>query len=142
MPGIFLTPSPRGEKEMRIDVTARHFELSKALEDHVQDRLGTLRKYFERLINAHVILSVEKYRHIAEITLKLSGLTLASKEESDDMYVSIDHAVDKLERQVKRYKQKLQNHKSKKREVEEVKVEGSEESFEFAEEGEEDLWQG
>jgi putative sigma-54 modulation protein len=100
-----------------------------------------LRKYFERLINAHVILSVEKYRHIAEITLKVSGLTLASKEESDDMYSSIDHAVDKLERQVKRYKQKLQNHKSKKREMEEVRVEESEESFEFAEEGEEDLWE-
>ena len=127
---------------MRIDITARHFELTKALEDHVQDGLWTLKKYFDRLINAHVILSVEKYRQIAEITLKVSGLTLASKEESDDMYTSIDHALDKLERQVKRYKQKLQNHKSKRREVEEARVEGSEETFEFGEEGDEDTWQG
>ncbi len=127
---------------MRIDITARHFELTKALEDHVQDGLWTLKKYFDRLINAHVILSVEKYRQIAEITLRVSGLTLASKEESDDMYTSIDHAVDKLERQVKRYKQKLQNHKSKRREVEEARVEGLEESFEFGEEGDEDTWQG
>jgi putative sigma-54 modulation protein len=127
---------------MRINITARHFELTQALEDHVRDRLWTLKKYFDRLINAHVILSVEKYRQIAEITLKVSRLTLASKEESENMYTSVDHAVDKLERQVKRYKGRLANHKSRKRELEEERVGGSEESFEFSEEEEGEAWQG
>jgi putative sigma-54 modulation protein len=127
---------------MRINITARHFELTKDLEQHIRDHLWTLRKYFESIINAHVILSVEKYRQIAEITLKVSGLTLASKEESDNMYTSIDSAVDKLERQVKRYKQKLYNHKAKKKEPEEERVEEPEESFEFSEEGGEEAWRG
>jgi len=125
---------------MRINITARHFEITKELEDHVQNRLWTLKKNFESIIHTHVILSVEKYRHTAEITMTVSGLTLVSKEESESMYTAIDHAVAKLERQVKRYKQKLQNHKSKKRELEEERVETSEESFEFSEE-EEGVWQ-
>ncbi len=125
---------------MRINITARHFEITKELEDHVQNRLWTLKKNFESIIHTHVILSVEKYRHTAEITMKVSGLTLVSKEESESMYTAIDHAVAKLERQVKRYKQKLQNHKSKKRELEEERAETSEESFEFSEE-EEGAWQ-
>lgn len=127
---------------MRINITARHFELTKVLEDHVQERLWTLKKYFDSIINAHVILSVEKYRHTAEVTLKVSRLTLASKEVSENMYTSIDRAVEKLERQVKRYKQKLQNHKPKKKEQEEERTEETGESFEFSEEGREEAWQG
>jgi len=127
---------------MKINITARHFELTQALEDHIRDRLWTLKKYFERLINAHVILSVEKYRQIAEITLRVSGLTLASKGKSENMYTSIDQAVDKLERQVKRYKQRLANHKPRKKEQGAEWVEGSEESPEFSEEEEEQVWRG
>ena len=127
---------------MKINITARHFELTDDLEQHVRNRLWTLRKHFESIIKAHVILSVEKYRQTAEITVKVSGLTLASKEESDNMYTSIDHAVDKLERQVKRYKQKLQNHKARKKEPEEERVEEPEESFEFSDEGGEEAWRG
>jgi putative sigma-54 modulation protein len=103
----------------------------------------TLKKYFDKVIDAHVILSVEKYRHIAEITLMVSGLTLASKEESDNMRASIDRAVSKLERQVKRYKAKLTNHKMKRREPESVAVEESEDFPEYTEAEEEDgTWQG
>jgi putative sigma-54 modulation protein len=126
---------------MRFNITARHFETDSDLEKHIQDRLWTLKKYFDSIINAHVILSVEKYRHIAEITLKVSGITLASKEQSENMYTSVDRAVAKLERQVKRYKQKLRNHKTKKRE-EEVRVENSEELFEYVDEEAEEAWRG
>jgi putative sigma-54 modulation protein len=100
-----------------------------------------LKKYFDKVIDAHVILSEEKYRNIAEITLKVSGLTLVSKEESDKMRTSVDRAVSKLERQVKRYKGKLTNHKIKKPEPESVAVEEPEEFADFAEE-EDGAWQG
>ena len=126
---------------MRINITARHFETTQELEDHVQERLLTLKKYFDSIINSHVILTVEKYRQIVEITLKVSGLTLASNEESDNMYISIDRAVAKLERQVIRYKQKLRNHKTKKRAEAEVTVEESEDNFEFSDEEGEEAWQ-
>jgi len=100
----------------------------------------TLKKYFDKVIDAHVILSVEKYRHIAEITLMVSGINLASKEESENMRLSIDRAVSKLERQVKRYKAKLTNHKMKKPQPEIVAVEESEDFSEFSGEEEENSW--
>jgi len=128
---------------MRMNITARHFEIDRALEEHIHERLMTLKKYFDKVIDAHVILSVEKYRHIAEITLTVSGLTMASKEESENMYMSIDRAVSKLERQVKRYKAKLTNHKVKKPEPETVAVEEPDDFPEFVEaEEEEGSWQG
>ncbi len=103
----------------------------------------TLKKYFDKVIDAHVILSVEKYRHSAEITLTVSGLTMASKEESENMHMSIDRAVSKLERQVKRYKAKLTNHKVRKPEPEIVAVEEADDFPEFVEaEEEEGSWQG
>jgi len=126
---------------MRMNITARHFETDRELEEHIHERLWTLKKYFDKVIDAHVILSVEKYRHIAEITLMVSGLTLASKEESENMRLSIDRAVSKLERQVKRYKAKLTNHKMKKRQPEVVAVEEPEEFTEYSEsEEEENSW--
>jgi putative sigma-54 modulation protein len=127
-----------------MNITARHFEIDPALEEHIHERLMTLKKYIDKVIDAHVILSVEKYRHIAEITLMVSGLTLASKEESDNMRLSVDRAVSKLERQVKRYKGKLTNHKFKKREPENVAVEEPEDFLDYAEaetEEDEGSWQ-
>jgi len=128
---------------MRMNITARHFEIDRALEEHIHERLMTLKKYFDKVIDAHVILSVEKYRHIAEITLMVSGLTLASKEESENMRLSIDRAVSKLERQVKRYKAKLTNHKIKKPQPEVVAVEEPEDFPDFTErEEDENSWPG
>ena len=125
---------------MRMNITARHFEIDRELEEHAHERLMTLKKYFDKVIDAHVILSVEKYRHIAEITLMVSGINLASKEESENMRLSIDRAVSKLERQVKRYKAKLTNHKMKKPQPEIVAVEESEDFSEFSGEEEENSW--
>jgi putative sigma-54 modulation protein len=113
------------------------------MEDHNHERLTPNKNYFDKVVVGHVILSVEKYRHIAEITLMVSGNTLAGKEESENMRLSIDRAVSKLERQVKRYKGKLTNHKIKKPQPQIVTVEEPENFSDYAEdEEEEDSWQG
>jgi putative sigma-54 modulation protein len=92
---------------MLVKTTARHFELTPELKVHVEERLSRLKKYGYPLLEAHVILSVEKYRHIAEITLHGDGLDVAGRDESADMYAAIDQVVEKLESQVKRHKDKL-----------------------------------
>jgi putative sigma-54 modulation protein len=97
---------------MEIKITARHFELTDALRNYVQKEVFTLKKYFNHLIRGHMILSVEKHRQIAELVIHVWGTDLAGKGESEDMYLAIDEAVEKMERQVKRYKDKLRNHKS------------------------------
>jgi putative sigma-54 modulation protein len=58
-----------------------------------------------------VVLSLEKHRHQAEITLNTNGITVNAKDVTEDMYAAIDLAVDKLERQVKKHKEKIKDHK-------------------------------
>ncbi len=96
---------------MDIKITARHFELTDALRDYAQKEVFTLKRYFDHLISGHIILSVEKHRQIAELVIHVWGTDLASKAESEDMYLAIDEVVEKMERQIKRYKDKLRNHK-------------------------------
>ena len=97
---------------MLVKTTARHFDLTPELKVHVEEKLSRLNKYGYPLLEAHVILSVEKYRHIAEITVHGDGLDVAGKDESADMYTAIDQVVEKLESQVKRHKDKLITKKS------------------------------
>ncbi|MCK4546260.1 MAG: ribosome-associated translation inhibitor RaiA, partial [Candidatus Eisenbacteria sp.] len=98
---------------MQITTTARHFELTPALKDHIEERLSKLTKYFDQLIRSHVTLSVQKHEHMAEISLHGSNVDLNGRGKSEDMYVSVDLAVDKLERQLRKFKEKIRIHKGR-----------------------------
>lgn len=89
---------------MRISITGRHMEMTDALKSHIEGRLERIRGHFDRVIDADVVLDVEKHRHIAEINIHANGVHLHGKESSTDMYASIDAVVDKLDKQVRRYK--------------------------------------
>ena len=97
---------------MQIAVTFRHMESSEAVRSYVEEKLAKVKKYIEEPIDAQVVLSVQKkIHHRAEVTMVAKGLTMKSTEEKDDMYAAIDLMVDKIERQLKRYKEKLKRHK-------------------------------
>ena len=98
---------------MQVLITGRHMEMTQALQDYVKNKVERVNKYLENIKEADVILSVEKYRHSAEITIKANGITINGEEETDDMYCSIDRVMDKIERQVKKYKGKIKQHKAK-----------------------------
>ncbi|MGA2401154.1 MAG: ribosome-associated translation inhibitor RaiA, partial [Syntrophobacteraceae bacterium] len=87
---------------MQIKLSFRHIEPSEPLKLYVEDKLSRVRKYLEEPIEAHVVLKVEKFRHIAEVSIDASGLRLNGAEETDDMYSSIDLLVDSLEAQAAR----------------------------------------
>ena len=101
---------------MQITVTFRHVEPTPALR---AARRGEARsasqKYLRRPIDAHVILSVAKERHIAEITLKADHVTMIAKEETHDLYSAIDLAVDKLEHQAQKLKAKREGPQGRRR---------------------------
>ncbi|MBN2372740.1 ribosome-associated translation inhibitor RaiA [bacterium] len=99
---------------MQLSITARHMELTQALKDYIRNKIERLNKYTDEIIDASTILSVEKYRHSAEITLKINGMTFNSVDITENMYNSIDRVVDKLERQLKKFKEKRKEHKHKK----------------------------
>ncbi len=99
---------------MNVSITARHFDLSPELKSFVEDELQKLGRYFDNIVSSNVVLEVESYRQRSEVTLKVSGATLTGTGESDDMYVSVEESLDKLKRQLKKYKGKLKDKHQKK----------------------------
>jgi putative sigma-54 modulation protein len=96
---------------MQVNVTFRHIEATDALRRHAESRVQRLAKYLHRPIDAHVVLTVSKRRHIAEIVLNADRTTLSAKEETNDLYSAIDAASDKLEQRARKHTSKLKNHK-------------------------------
>jgi putative sigma-54 modulation protein len=92
---------------MRITFTARHFKTSDRLKNYAEEKVKKLHRYDDTLMDVDIILDYVKQEQVAEIISKVSGNTLAVVEKSEDMYKSIDLAVDKLERKLKKHKQKL-----------------------------------
>lgn len=95
---------------MQITITARGLELTPALRRYAERKLQKLKKYLNYITKAHVILSIEKHRQIAEVTLSVRDLTIRGEECSSDLYSSIDLVMGKLERQILRHKEKLVAH--------------------------------
>ena len=91
---------------MRVNITARRFKLSDDLKLYTEKAVYRLKKYYEPIIDVDIILSWEKKDRIAEINISVYGNTLTAHERSSDMRKSIDRAVNKLERQLKKYKDK------------------------------------
>jgi putative sigma-54 modulation protein len=110
---------------MRIEVTGRQLEVTSALRSFVEEKISKLKRFIDEIEEVHVILAVEKYRQIAEITVKTRHFVLTGKEETSDMYTSISQTVDKLEKQAKRTKEKVIDRKRKEERVEAVEGETS-----------------
>jgi putative sigma-54 modulation protein len=98
---------------MQITITARHFELTNAIRDYVESACEKLDKYFDQIINLHVILTLDNTRNICEISLHASKFSLQSESEENDMYLAIDTTVDRMENQLKKLKDKVTDHKKK-----------------------------
>lgn len=96
---------------MHINLTGHHLEVTEALRSYVDNKFERLARHFDHVINAHVILSVEKLEQKAEATLHVNGSTLFADAVHEDMYAAIDSLVDKLDRQILRYKEKRHNHR-------------------------------
>lgn len=96
---------------MQVSVTFRHMEATDALKTFASDKVSRIEKYIHSPTDAHVVLSVEKHMHRAEINVIANGLRIRGEESSGDMYGSIDGAAAKIERQLKRYRNKLASHK-------------------------------
>ena len=96
---------------MKFTYAGRGIEVSDSLKDRVEKKLGKLDRYFDREAEAIIRFRQQRGgRNIAEITVSVRGLMLRAEESSNDMYLSIDRAVDKLESQIRRYRTKMEKH--------------------------------
>ncbi len=97
---------------MQTSVTFKNIDPSDHLKTYVGDKLNRFDKYLYNPAEASVVLSVEKFRHIAEINIVGDRLNLNGKEETEDMYSAIDMALDKIEKQIKKSKEKVREHRA------------------------------
>lgn len=91
---------------MQLNISGHHVELTEALKDYVHEKFQRLERHFDQISNTNVILQVDKLRQMAEATVNISGGELHAKAETEDMYAAIDALVDKLDRQILKYKEK------------------------------------
>lgn len=99
---------------MHISVTGRHIEITDAIRDYTHDKLQHALLDYPRIESVHVILAVEKYRHLAEVVVQAPNhVRVEAKEETDDLYASIDSAIEKAEKQLRRHRDRVTDHKSR-----------------------------
>lgn len=96
---------------MKVNITARHLGLSDDIRSYAEKKLHKAETFFDRIIEAHMVLSAEKHRRIAEVTLNAKRIVFHAREETEDMRASIDGAMEKVDKQVRRYKEKLRDRK-------------------------------
>jgi putative sigma-54 modulation protein len=96
---------------MDIMVTFRHTEPIESLKTYAEEKVSKIKKYLDSPMEARIVLTVEKFRHQADVTLSLDGTVIKAVEETEDMYSAIDQVIDKLEKQVKRRLSKIRNHR-------------------------------
>ena len=121
---------------MDISVTFRHMQPTESLRTYAEEKVSKIKRYLDFPLEAHVVLSVEKFRHIADVTLSVNGTWIKGIEETDDMYSAIDQVMDKLEKQVKKYLSKIRNRRTENRKGEDtLAAEETEEDAAFGIEG-------
>lgn len=96
---------------MQLAVTFRNIDATDALREYAEEKVQRIRKFLRRPIEAHVVLAVNKHRHMAEITVTANRMAINATEETGDLYSAIDLAVSKIERQIKTQMSKRQSRK-------------------------------
>lgn len=100
---------------MNLTISGHHLEVTPAIREYVQNKLERVKRHFDQVIDIAVILTVDNLtekdkRQKAEINLRMSGKTVYVESLSQDLYAAIDTLIDKLDRQVMKYKAKVQEH--------------------------------
>lgn len=98
---------------MNLNITGHHVDLTTPLREFVENKLQRIERHYENMIDADVVLTVEKVRHKAEATLHARGAALHAEAEADNMYAAVDKLVDRLDRQTCKHKEKHTDHHSR-----------------------------
>ncbi|HCX98348.1 MAG TPA: ribosome-associated translation inhibitor RaiA [Gammaproteobacteria bacterium] len=96
---------------MQLSISGHHLDITEAIKQHSIEKLSKIKHHFDHLININMVLGVEKDVQKAEATIHISGADLFAKAESDNLYVSTDQMVNKLDSQIKKHKEKLNDHR-------------------------------
>jgi len=106
----------------KIHVTGRDVLVTDAMKTYAIDKVSKIERFSSRIIDVQVTMDIQKLDHRVDIVLKVDHIKIKSQASSTDMYASIDRAVEKIERQLRRYKKRIQEHTSKPLNIVDLKV--------------------
>src|SRR5690349_1588214 len=95
---------------MNLTVSGHHVAVTPALRDYVEDKLSRIKRHFDHVIDVSVILSVEKLKQKAEVTVHVRGKDIHVESDDSDLYAAVDLLIDKLDRSIRKYKDSVQAH--------------------------------
>jgi putative sigma-54 modulation protein len=93
---------------MIIHITGKNLEISDSLKEMVIKKVKKLDRYFEPETEAAIVMSTQRARQIVEVTIPFDGVILRGEEATDDMYTSIEHVVQKIEKQIHHHRTRLE----------------------------------
>ena len=97
---------------MEIHFTGHNIDVTSALQNIVEKKFKKIERHFDNdITSAHVTFHIEKLANIAEITIHVAGAEMHARAEAEDMYKAIDLMINKLHKQVMKYKEKRENHR-------------------------------
>ena len=96
---------------MQLDLSGHHVEITDAIREYTNTKFGKIKRHFDKVIDIHVVLSVEKLEQKAEATIQLNGTKIFAEDTQENMYAAIDTLVDKIDRQVIKHKEKTKAHR-------------------------------
>jgi putative sigma-54 modulation protein len=117
---------------MNVEYTGRQYEITPAVRKQVEHGLGKLEKLFGSTFDSHVILTLEKHRNIAEITIKIRNHPIVGVAEATEMSAAVGEALDKIDRQAVKYKSRWRTKKRQPRKEEWPKQAAKEEAQHMA----------
>lgn len=97
----------------QVTVTGRHVQVTEAMKEYATEKVSKIERFSDRIIHVAVTMDIQKNDHRVDILLKLGHIVVKGHGVSDDMYASVDKAVAKIQKQVRRYKDRIQDHQSK-----------------------------
>ncbi len=108
---------------MNLSISGRHLEVTPAIREYVLNKMARVSRHFDNVIVTQVMLSVERLKHTAEVTMRVRGKDIHCEANDDNLYSAIDLLADKIDRQVIKYKSKIQDHAHEPVKRQEVPVE-------------------
>ena len=91
---------------MQLEITGRHIDVTPALREFAEEKLGKLERLLDPPVEVHVVLEIEKHRHKADVKVSSKNGVFSGAQETGDLYASIAEVADKLERQILKSKEK------------------------------------
>lgn len=100
---------------MQVEVSRTHVPVNADLDKHIRKKLQKINRYLQRVFSARVRIKEEKKRYLTEINVVADGFTIHGDGSSPDLYSSVESAIDKVNKQAKKFKEKIKSHRSRMR---------------------------